>query len=109
LEKNSWKNDKDLAHQVNLLNPKIKSIEDIDLKNKNMKTQVTHLHKKIKNVENLKKENVKNKKNKRIMMRLKKQEFKKEEHKKWWKFLEVKLLIIKTLLSLLMKSQSKKF
>jgi len=47
-----------------------------------MKAQVTHLHKKIKNVENLKKENVKNKKNKRIMMRLKKQEFKKEEHKK---------------------------
>lgn len=47
-----------------------------------MKPQVTHLHKKIKNVEKLEKENVKKKKNKRIMMRLKKQEFKKEEHKK---------------------------
>jgi hypothetical protein len=62
LEKSLWKNDIDLAHQVNLPNPKIKSIEDIDLKNKNMKAQVNHLHKKIKNLEKLKKENVKKKK-----------------------------------------------
>lgn len=47
-----------------------------------MKVQVTNLHKKIKNVEKLKIENLRKKRNKRIMMRLKKQELKKEEHKK---------------------------